>query len=154
MKLRPISTVGALIVEGGRILLVKSRKWSGLFTLPGGKVEWGESLREAVVREVKEELSLDVEPLALVNVGEYLLEGNYHKRVHFIFHNILCRLKGGNVRPNEEVEEWRWFPLEEASSSEEVDEHTRRAVEHYLKGLCSLPLSSPPGSGERQTPPR
>jgi len=140
MRPRPISTVGALIVEEGRILLVKSRKWSNHFTLPGGKVEWGESLREAVVREVREELSLEVEPLALVNVGEHLLKGNYHREVHFIFHNILCRLKGGEVRPNEEVEEWRWFPLEEAASSPEVDIHSRRAVEHFLKGLCRLPL--------------
>src|SRR5438034_9510417 len=64
----PEPTVGALIVnKEGRILLTKSHKWFDKYTLPGGHIEVGETMKEAVIREVKEEVGLDVE------VVEFLL---------------------------------------------------------------------------------
>ena len=135
---RPIATVGALIVADGKILLIKSGKWSGKFTLPGGKVEEGESLREAVEREVMEELGMKVKAEKIVSVGEYLKEGNYHKPAHLIFINILCRPLSEATKRNEEVDEVRWFPLKEAETSEEVDVHTRKAVSNHLRGACGI----------------
>ncbi|HEX4921650.1 MAG TPA: NUDIX domain-containing protein, partial [Candidatus Bathyarchaeia archaeon] len=63
----PEPTVGALIVnKEGKILLAKSHKWFDKYTLPGGHIEVGETMKEALKREVKEEVGLDVE------VGEFL----------------------------------------------------------------------------------
>ena len=142
--MRPISTVGLIITQGGdegKVLLAKSWKWGNLFTLPGGKVEEGESLREAAKREAREELGIEVEPVALVGVGEYLREGNYHKKAHFIFHHILCYYKGGQLALNEEVDEARWFSIEETLTSPLVDPHTRMALKQFKEGKCRLPLS-------------
>jgi len=58
----PEPTVGALIVDQqGKILLARSHKWFDKYTLPGGHIEVGESMADAVRREVKEEVGLDVE---------------------------------------------------------------------------------------------
>ncbi|WP_309573063.1 NUDIX domain-containing protein, partial [Deinococcus sp.] len=58
---RPVVCVGALVWGAdGRVLLVRTTKWRGLWGVPGGKVEWGETLLEAVKREFQEEVGLEL----------------------------------------------------------------------------------------------
>src|SRR5580658_10438409 len=69
---RPVLAVSAAIIRDGKVLIVRRARppAAGVYTLPGGGVEAGETLVEAVRREVREETALDVEPVALAGYRE------------------------------------------------------------------------------------
>src|SRR5438445_11268990 len=90
----PEPTVGALIVnKQGKILLTKSHKWFDKYTLPGGHIEVGEPMKEAVTREVKEEVGLDVEVAEMLLMQEAIFAKECWKKKHFIFFDFLCKSK-------------------------------------------------------------
>src|SRR2546428_10838406 len=88
----PEPTVGALIVnKEGKILLTKSQKWLDKYTLPGGHIEVVETMKDAVIREVKEEVGLDVEVANMLLVQEEILVGEVVKKKHYIFVDVRCK---------------------------------------------------------------
>jgi ADP-ribose pyrophosphatase YjhB (NUDIX family) len=107
---RPYLAVSAAIVRGDRVLVVRRARPPGdVFTLPGGVVEAGETLREAVIREVKEETGLTIEPVALAGHREMIrrdAEGRVER--HFIILAFAARWQGGEPRLNHELTEARW----------------------------------------------
>ncbi len=129
----PEPTVGALVVNGeGKLLLAKSHKWFGKLTLPGGHIEVGETMRDAVRREVKEEVGLDVDVVQLLLVQEAIFTPEFYKRKHFIFFDFLCRTKDEQVRPDrDEIQDYVWaFPGEALNM--DLDLFTRKTLEEYL----------------------
>jgi len=111
----PEPTVGALIFNvEGKIFLMASPKWKGKFAVPGGHVEIGETLEQAVRREVKEETNLDVEEVQFVKFQEFILGKEFHKPMHFLFFDFRCTTKGGNVVLNDEGTNFLWITVEEA----------------------------------------
>jgi nucleoside triphosphatase len=106
----PEPTVGALIVnKEGKILLTKSHKWFDKYTLPGGHIEVGETMREAVIREVKEEVGLDVEVVEMLLMQEAIFAVEFWKRKHFIFFDFLCKSKDQQVKlDGRELQEYVW----------------------------------------------
>lgn len=72
---RPIACVGALVVRGGEILLIKRRKppKAGDWSLPGGAVKTGETIEDALKREVWEECGLKITPIKLLDVVDYIV---------------------------------------------------------------------------------
>jgi nucleoside triphosphatase len=130
----PEATVGGLVVrQDGKVLLVKSHKWSGLYSVPGGHVEFGEKLEDAVVREVAEETGLRVKPRQLLLVQDAVYAAEFYRPKHFIFFDYLCDLVSGDVRlDREELQEYAWLdPVE--SLQLELEPYTRRLVESYIK---------------------
>src|SRR5437867_13195521 len=82
----PEPTVGALIVNPeGKILLAKSHKWFDKYTLPGGHIEVGETMEEAVKREAKEAVGLDVEVVEFLLMLEVMFADAFSQKTHFIF---------------------------------------------------------------------
>lgn len=111
----PIVTVGALIFDpSGRVLLVKTHKWGGRYGIPGGKIEEGETMQAAVVREVKEETGLDVEGVRFVLVQDCIDSPEFYKPSHMVLLNFTCFTPGGEVTLNDEAESHRWVTPEEA----------------------------------------
>ena len=113
---QPIVGVGAVIICNGKILLAKrgsepgKNKWS----IPGGLVELGETVRNTVVREVKEESNLDVEVHSLIDVVDNLETDEESKwRYHFVILDFFVRLKGGSPHAGSDVLEIRWVSLNE-----------------------------------------
>ena len=109
---RPILAVSAGIVRDGRILLVRraQRPMQGVFTFPGGVVEAGETLHEAVTREVMEETGITIAPLALAGYRDVVIrdkEGKISR--HFVVLPFAARWVGGEFTPNAELAEGRWF---------------------------------------------
>src|SRR5579871_6357271 len=103
---RPFLAVSAAIIRDGQILLVRRARppAEGLFSLPGGVVEAGESLKEAVAREVLEETSLAVEPVALAGYREAIVrdrEGRIER--HFVILPFAARWLAGEMKLNEEL---------------------------------------------------
>ena len=128
----PEPTVGALILNPrGELLLVRSHKWHVEFTIPGGHVELGESLEEAVVREAKEETDLDVFDPQFLTYQQFIFEDSFYKERHFIFFDFLCRTEDDQVSLNDEAEEYLWVEPEEAFSFE-VSPFLKKALRVYL----------------------
>ena len=130
----PEPTVGALIVnKEGRILLTKSHKWFDKYTLPGGHIEVGETMKEAVIREVKEEVGLDVEVAEMLLMQEAIFAEEFWKRKHFIFFDFLCKSKDQQVKlDGRELQEYVWeYPG--AAFGLELDSFTRKTLEKYLQ---------------------
>src|ERR1700728_668747 len=113
---QPLVGVGAIVIENSRVVLVKrahpplQNQWS----IPGGVLEVGELVREAAVREAREETGLIVEPGDLLGVYDRILR-NAEKRVqyHYVLIDFLCRRVGGELAAADDAAEVRWFTREE-----------------------------------------
>lgn len=111
---RPVPGVGAVIVENGALLLVRRGRGAnaGLWAVPGGKVDYGETMREAVAREVREETGLEVEVGAVVWVGDAFGPGS-SPAWHYTLVDFCCRIIGGTVAASDDALEAAWVPLDE-----------------------------------------
>lgn len=128
----PEVTCGALIFnKEGKVLLVKSHKWRDKYVMPGGHIELGEKIEQAVVREVKEETGLDVYDIQFVCWQEFIFDDNFYKRRHFIFFDYSCQTDQNEVILNDEAEEYMWTDLKKALPI--VEPYTKHAIEKYLK---------------------
>jgi 8-oxo-dGTP diphosphatase len=112
----PLVGVGAIIIEDSRVLLVKRAHppIQGQWSIPGGVLEVGELVREAAIREAREETGLIVEPGDLLGVYDRILR-NAEKRVqyHYVLIDFLCRRVGGELAAASDAAEVRWFTRDE-----------------------------------------
>jgi len=109
---RPYLAVSAAIIRNGKCLVVRRARNPALnlYTLPGGVVELGESLTDAVIREVREETSLAIEPVALAGHREAILRDTQgHIERHFVILCFAARWLAGEPILNSELEDARWL---------------------------------------------
>lgn len=113
---RPVVTVGGLILdESGRVLMIRTHKWSGLWGIPGGKTKFGETSEAALRREILEETNLVIDDIRFVLVQDCIHSTEFYRDAHFVLLNYTCRCAGhADVRLNEEAQEFRWVTLDEA----------------------------------------
>lgn len=109
---RPYLAASAAVVRADRVLVVRRARHParGVFTFPGGVVEAGETLKQAVVREVKEETGLVIEPLDLAGHREVIVrdaDGRIER--HFVILAFAARWIAGEPQLNEEIAEARWL---------------------------------------------
>lgn len=132
----PEPTVGALIFnQEGRVFLMTSPKWKGKYVVPGGHIELGETMEEAVKREVKEETNLDVFDIQFVLTQEFVFGEEFHKKKHFIFLDFICKTKDTDVVLNEEGLEYIWKTPKEALDLP-VEPYTRNLILEYKQNLA------------------
>jgi ADP-ribose pyrophosphatase YjhB (NUDIX family) len=130
--LAPLVGVGAVIVNQGRVLLVRrgTEPMKGHWSLPGGLLELGEGLLDAVVREVREETGLIVEPLELIELLDRIYKesgpGGERVRYHYVIADYLCRVAGGVLQAASDADAVRWV---------ERDEWNSQSGRSYLLGL-------------------
>lgn len=129
MSERPVLCVGALVWgPDGRVLLVRTTKWRGLWGVAGGKVEWGETLEQAVGREFREETGLELHAVRYAQTQEAVLSPEFHKPAHMLLVDFFARTDQTEIVPNEEIAEWRWLELDKAQSLP-LNTFTRTLVE-------------------------
>jgi len=125
--------VGAVIVDHGRVLLVRRghEPLLGRWSLPGGLIELGETLQSALVREVWEETGLMVEPVELVELIDSIHRDGERVRFHFVIADYLCRVQGGALRAASDADEARWVERSEWNSQSAIalDPVTVRVIE-------------------------
>jgi len=110
--------IGAIIIADSRILLVKRAKppLEGEWSIPGGMLELGETVRAAAVREAKEETGLDVEPGELLGVFDRVLRDTEGRvQYHYVLIDFLCRPTGGELCAGGDASDARWFTAEEVA---------------------------------------
>lgn len=128
---RPVLAAGALIERGGKFLMIRTRKWANKWGIPGGKVERGEMAHDAVRREVLEETGLRLQDVQLVTVEECVDPDEFHAPAHFLLMNFTARAKKGEVRLNEEAQEYAWVAREDLFALD-LNGPTRRLLEEIL----------------------
>lgn len=129
----PEPTVGAFIFNNkDELLLMESHKWPGRYVVPGGHVELGERLEEAVIREAKEETGLDIFDIEFINFQQFIYDPAFWKKRHFIFFDFACKTDSTEVQLNDEAEGFIWVEPHQALTLE-LDTYTRRSVEEWLK---------------------
>ncbi len=113
---RPVLGVGALIYQDDRILLIErgNPPLIGYWSLPGGGVESGERLEDAIVREVFEETGLHVTADSLATVFERIMPDESNRcEYHYVLVDFYCTVMGGELRPGDDSRDARWFKMGE-----------------------------------------
>lgn len=104
--------MGGIVICDNSVLLVERGRepQKGLWSLPGGVVETGETLEEAVRREVREETGLLVEPVAVVEIFERILRDREGRvEYHYVLIDYVCTVAGGQLAPADDASRVGWF---------------------------------------------
>ena len=116
---QPIVGIGAVIIREDKIVLIKrgNEPSRGKWTVPGGLVELGENLEQAVIRETKEETGLDVENPCLIDIVSYIdLDEKGKIRYHYIIIDYFVQVKNGVAEALSDAAELRWVPIDEVEN--------------------------------------
>ena len=125
----PEPTVGALVYQKGKILLIQSHKWNNLWTIPGGHIESGETIERALKRELKEETNLNLKECKLVLIQDCIFSKEFHQKKHFIFLDHICQVKSvKNIKLNHEGQKYIWIKPKEALKKLKIDSFTKRLI--------------------------
>ncbi|MEO0607416.1 MAG: NUDIX hydrolase [Pseudomonadota bacterium] len=129
--LRPIPAVGIVCIRGEDVLLIRrgTPPKQGEWSIPGGRVEPGEPVRRAALRELKEETDIDADLIGLIDV----VDAVFHNRAgdlitrHYVLVDFVARWRSGTPKPGDDAAEARFFHQSELGSLELWDE-TRRII--------------------------
>jgi len=134
----PVVGVGAVIIRDGKALIVKRahEPRKGEWSLPGGRVELGETLIDATRREMREETGLDVEVGPVVEVFDRVHMREGRVQYHFVIVDYLCRCLGGDLCAGDDAEDAAWVTADELDSFG-VNEHAARVIRKGL-AMCNV----------------
>ncbi|HEY1337952.1 MAG TPA: NUDIX hydrolase [Bryobacteraceae bacterium] len=132
---RPLVGVGALILKRDRILMAQRGKQplKGWWSLPGGALELGEALADAVCREVREETGLEVKPVRVFEIFERIIRDDAGApEYHYVLIDYLCRVAGGSLRPGDDVCAVEWVRRRDLPSLQ-ITEGTLAVIERAFR---------------------
>jgi 8-oxo-dGTP diphosphatase len=132
----PIPGVAATVISDGKVLLVMraNEPARGRWGLPGGVVELGERVEDAVIREVKEETGLNVRPIRMLTVYDSIVRDDEQRvRFHYVLVEMLCEADEGSPEALSDALDVRWVPLEDLDSVDTTP-GARRLIEQVVRG--------------------
>jgi ADP-ribose pyrophosphatase YjhB (NUDIX family) len=131
----PLVGVGALILRRDRILMAQRGKepLKGWWSLPGGALETGELLKDAICREVREETGYEVRPLAVFEIFERIMrDDSGAAEYHYVLIDYTCRIVGGTMQAGDDVCRVEWVRQSELSKLQ-ITEGTLAVIERAFK---------------------
>ena len=137
---RPLVGVGAIIFRRDRILMAQRGKQplQGWWSLPGGALELGESLEDAVCREVLEETGLVVRRVELFEVFERIIrDAAGAPEYHYVLIDYVCRVTGGELRPGDDVCSVEWVRRGDLANLQ-ITEGTLAVIERAFDARAAL----------------
>lgn len=148
----PIPAVGAIILNGDQVLLIQRGQApsKGKWTLPGGVVELGETPEEALVREIREECHLDIQPQGIVKVVNRVIKDERGQiKYHYLILDYLAYCQSEqccsehSLQAGSDVKDARWIPLEDIRLYD-VTEGLRDVIYDVVERRKALEYSSSP----------
>jgi len=127
--------VGGLVIDKDKLLLIKRayEPSSGLWSIPGGLLEVGEELEEAVAREIEEETGIKVEVKELLGVFNFVIRDEAGKvKYHYVLIDFLAKPVGGKLRPSRETLDVRWVSLKDIEKYS-LTRTTRRLISRAVE---------------------
>ncbi|WP_234268803.1 NUDIX hydrolase [Billgrantia ethanolica] len=137
-RIGPIVAVAAAAIEQGRVLVVRRSKPpnANKFALPGGRVEPGETLFEAAVRELREETGIEAEAERVVTAIEEIHQDPRGRLLHhYVIVVVSCRTLGGNAVAGDDASEIRWLDRTQIGEEPELCANTRRVAAALFEPL-------------------
>ncbi|QGA80198.1 NUDIX domain-containing protein [Candidatus Nanohalobium constans] len=130
-----VPATGALILnDRNEIFLMKSPKWENQWLVPGGKVEKGDSMKETIRKEIREETNLEVTDIEFLEVKDGGNPDDFERDTHFIFLNFVCRAESEDVELDQrEAVEYKWIDPREALNSINLNNSTADFIRNYLE---------------------
>jgi ADP-ribose pyrophosphatase YjhB (NUDIX family) len=141
---RPLIGVGAVIIQESRVLLIRRGQppLLGEWSLPGGVLECGETLRQATIREAREETGLIVETGEMLGVYERVIRREDEPvRYHYVLIDFLCRVISGNLKAGSDAADVRWFARDELDNLG-LPRDTREVIEKGFNSPRAHPTPS------------
>jgi nucleoside triphosphatase len=132
VKQYPLPAVAALIAHNQKVLLVRTHKWSGLWGVPGGKIDYGEDALTALHREMREEVGLEIRDAVYAFYSDIIEDPKFHKPAHFLSLEFVAYSDSSEVVTNEEIAEFAWVGLQEAFEYP-INPYTERLLEWCLE---------------------
>jgi nucleoside triphosphatase len=131
----PKVVVGCFILnDKNEILLVRSYKWADKWVVMGGHVEWGETIADAVAREAKEEVGLEVSFTKVIEVVEFVFDPGFHDKKHMIALQSECHVVGDPTPKidNNEIQEAKYFSLTDAIELPDILDVTKKTIQKII----------------------
>ena len=132
---RPIVGVGAIVLRRGSVLMAQRGKepLKGWWSLPGGALELGETLQEAVRREMMEETGLEIRPVRVFEIFERIMRDETGRaEYHYVLIDYMCRVTGGTLRPGDDVCAVEWVRRRDLPALK-ITEGTLGVIERAFK---------------------
>lgn len=131
----PELCIGVLVIHQKKVLLLKSPKWHGRYVLPCGHVEFGETVLDAVKREVKEETGLVISDILFLKVDELIHSAEFKDAYrHFVCLQYVAKADSDKITLNHEAQSHIWVsPC--AALNLRLDSVTKRTITEYLRSI-------------------
>jgi mutator protein MutT len=150
----PVVGVGGVVVRDGRALLVRRGKEPlyGRWVVPGGTVELGETLEEALVREMEEETGLQVEPVELLTVVDRIDRDGGRVAYHYVIVDYLCRWLSGEAKAASDALEVAWASAAELPRYDLPPKALEVVRDAWAKAAVAEPVEHPQNATPTWTP--
>jgi ADP-ribose pyrophosphatase YjhB (NUDIX family) len=133
IKKLPVLTVGALVENPSQeILIVETTKWNGTWGVPGGKVDFGEKMEDALIREFQEEVGLQLINIRFALLQEAVLDTQFYQPAHFALVNYLANTESTEINPNQEIVNWTWVTPTEAFTYP-LNSYTKILIDYFIR---------------------
>ena len=149
---RPVVSVGAVVIDGQRVLLVKrgQEPLKGRWSLPGGVVEAGEELHAAVVREVREETGVNVQVGGVVEVLDRITrDADGRIEFHYVIVDYLCQAAGGSLACASDADDAQWVDRAELTGYDLTTKVAEVIVRAFALSALASTRSRPEPPGAR-----
>ena len=131
---KPLIAVGVLVIDKDKALIIKRGEEPNkfLWSIPGGLVEIGEELEEAAIREVKEEMGIDVKIEKMIGIFNCINRNKNEIEYHYVIIDYIAREFTGSIKTNKEILDFKWMKFNELHNYE-LTNTTRELFREFIR---------------------